>query len=145
LSVAIFVCDQVQLAPYQYVYFNEFARFLDVDKLFETDYWGTSGREHARLLAKDIDSTRRLACLYADPDILYRPFVDPRVCVAPLGVFTQYPTNMGIVAAITCSPSSPYRVDIPSNCSQISAITRTLRPSTRKITMSVAYYCSLYD
>ncbi len=138
LSVAIFVCDQVQLAPYQYVYFNEFARFLDVDKLFETDYWGTSGREHTQLLANDVRSSKTLACLYADPWILYRPFIDSRVCVESLDLLNEYPPNNGFVVAITCSPN---RLTVPLNCRQLSAITRTLRPSTRKITMSVAYYC----
>jgi hypothetical protein len=35
------------------VYFNEFGRFLDIDSLFETDYWGISAREHARVLQID--------------------------------------------------------------------------------------------
>ncbi len=139
LSVAIFVCDQVQLHPYQYVYFNEIARFLNVDKLFETDYWGTSGREHGPLLVNDVRSSKGATCLYADPFILYRPFMDPDICVESLDLLTEYQPNNGFVVAITCSPS---RLNVPSKCQQLSAITRTLRPATRKITMSVAYYCT---
>lgn len=54
ISLCMFLWDQTRLHPYQYVYFNEFSRFLGVDDLFETDYWGTSAREHARLLQTDI-------------------------------------------------------------------------------------------
>jgi hypothetical protein len=53
LTVGIFCWDQARLYPYQYVYFNEFGRFLDIDSLFETDYWGISAREHARVLQAD--------------------------------------------------------------------------------------------
>jgi len=51
LSFAIFVWDQVQLHPYQYVYFNEVARFLDIDRLFETE-----AKEIAETIVKGIAS-----------------------------------------------------------------------------------------
>ena len=143
LSFVIFICDQVHLHPYQYVYFNETARFFNVDRLFETDYWGTSGREHASLLGHDLREMKGLTCLYADPNVLYRPFIDPRICVEPLNIlYNEYRPKNGFVLVITCSPSSPNRFTVPPNCYQLSAITRTLPPSNRKITMSAAYYCS---
>src|SRR5205814_5768493 len=67
LSLAMFTWDQSRLHPYQYVYFNEAARFFNIDELFETDYWGASGREHGRLLEQDshVRVTNRLMCIYA--------------------------------------------------------------------------------
>lgn len=139
LTVGLFLWDQVRLHPYQYVYFNEFGRFLDIDKLFETDYWGISGREHGRLLGQDLRTMKGLTCVYADPLQLYRPFIDPRICAEPLDVLTEYPPSNSYVIAITCSPS---RLPMPANCYQLSTITRTLPLSSGKITMAAAYYCS---
>jgi hypothetical protein len=139
LALIVFLWDQVRLHPYQYVYFNEFGRFLEIDRLFETDYWGTSAREHARALESDARFVKGLDCLYADPVILYRPFIDPNICVEPLDALTQYPRDNGVVIAISCSPS---RFTPPASCWQISSITRMLPFSNHKITMSAAYYCS---
>jgi len=135
LSLALFLWDQVQLHPYQYVYFNEFARFVDVDRLFETDYWGTSSREHAKSLS---GSMRADACLYADPFFLYRPFLSSQACVEPLENITGIPTE-GLAVAITCSPN---RIKVPASCQPLSAITRTLPLSNRTMNLSVAYRCS---
>jgi len=142
LSVAIFGWDQVQLHPYQYVYFNEFARFLNIDELFETDYWGASGREHGRLLEQDaqLRSANKLMCIYADPSDLYRPFIDPRICVVDLLSFRylqEIPQRDYVVATYARS-----RMKMPPNCYQFSTITRTLPLSNRVITMAVGYRCS---
>jgi hypothetical protein len=135
LSLALFLWDQVRLHPYQYVYFNEFARFLDVDRLFETDYWGTSSREHAKSLAENL---RAGECLYADPFFLYRPFLGSQACVEPLENITQIPSE-GLTVAITCSPN---RIKVPGSCQSLSAVTRTLPLSNRTMNLSVAYRCS---
>jgi hypothetical protein len=152
LTVAMFSWDQVRLHPYQYVYFNEYSRFLDIDSLFETDYWGISAREHARVLQADSRFMTGLTCLYADPVDLYRPFIDPNTCLRPLDALTAYQSRNGIVAyqslhgivvAITCSPSNRFRFKAPATCWQIaSSITRKLPLSNRVVTMSAAYYCS---
>jgi hypothetical protein len=134
LSFALFLWDQVELHPYQYVYFNEFARFLDVDRLFETDYWGTSSREHARSLSESI---RADECFYADPFFLYRPFLSSQNCVEPLENITEIPDE-GLTVAITCSPN---RIKLPPNCQRLSAVTRTLPLSHRVMNLSVAYRC----
>src|SRR5947208_1285474 len=138
LALGMFLWDQVRLHPYQYVYFNEFGRFLDIDRLFATDYWGISAREHARALESDARFLRRLHCLYADPVILYRPFINPNICVGPLDALTEYPHGNEAVIAITCSPS---RFAMPASCWQISSIARTLPLSNRTITMAAAYDC----
>ena len=141
VSVAIFAWDQVQLHPYQYVYFNEVARFLDIDRLFETDYWGASGREHGRHLEHDpqLRVANKLMCIYADPSDLYRPFIDPRICVVDLlslRYLEEIPQKSFVVATYSRS-----RMKMPEYCYQFSAITRTLPLSNRVITMAVAYRC----
>lgn len=50
--------DSLKLQPYQYVWFNEPARFFASEKNFETDYWGYSLREavaRARVLQGTAD------------------------------------------------------------------------------------------
>lgn len=141
VSVAIFVWDQVALHPYQYVYFNEVARFLDIDRLFETDYWGASCRESGRLLEHDVPArmTIKIMCIYADPDDLYRPFIDSRICVQGLLGFRyleDIPQRDFLVATYARS-----RMKMPANCYQLWSITRTLPLSNRKMTMAVAYRC----
>ena len=135
LAFAIFSWDQARLHPYQYVYFNEFGRFLNIDKLFETDYWGTSAREHARSLS---ESLRADECLYADPFFLYQPFLRSQACVEPLENITGIPDE-GVTVAITCSPN---RIRVPASCQPLSAVTRTLPLSNRTMNLSVAYRCS---
>lgn len=135
LSLALFLWDQFQLRPYQYVYFNEFARFLNVDRLFETDYWGTSSREHAKSLAENV---RAGECLYADPFFLYRPFLGSQACVEPLENITEIPSE-GLTVAITCSPN---RIKVPGSCQPLSAVRRTLPLSNRTMNLSVAHRCS---
>jgi len=142
VSFALFTWDQVRLHPYQYVYFNEFARLLKIDELFETDYWGASCREHGRLLEHDVQLrlANKLVCIYADPSDLYRPFIDPRICVGDLLSFRylqEIPQHSFVVATYARS-----RMKMPPNCYQFSAITRTLPLSNRVITMAVAYRCS---
>jgi hypothetical protein len=142
MSFAIFAWDQVALHPYQYVYFNEIARFLNIDKLFETDYWGASSREHGRLLEHDaqLRVANKLVCIYADPSDLYRPFIDPRICVEDLLSFRylqEIPQESFVVATYARS-----RMKMPPNCYQFSAITRTLPLSNRVITMALAYRCN---
>ena len=46
-----FAVDLLRLQPYQYVWFNEAARFFATDTNFETDYWGYSLRE-ATMMAR---------------------------------------------------------------------------------------------
>lgn len=138
LSLAIFTWDHVRLHPYQYVYFNEITRFLRIDDLFETDYWGSSAREQAKALEHDPHVGKDLACLFAYPADIYRPFVDPRVCVQDLSIAEQNPPN-NFVYTMSCFPK---RVIVPANCRGLSTISRTLPLSNRTITMSVAFYCS---
>lgn len=137
LCVALFAWDQVRLHPYQYVYFNEFGRFLDLDRQFETDYWGTSAREHAALLERNFSGAENDACLYADPVFAYRAFLPARICVESLEPAEKPRRDFTI--AITCSPN---RIVVPPTCARLSAVTRTFPLSNRIVTLSVAYGCA---
>jgi hypothetical protein len=74
-SICIFSADQYLAFPYQYVWFNEVARQFKVEKYFETDYWGASGRGLANQLTIAAKRVGTVNCIYADPDSLIRPFM----------------------------------------------------------------------
>jgi len=75
-SVLIFTIQNINMYPYQYTWFNPFSNFIDINKNFETDYWGLSGRN----IAKKINNNRRLLshknkCIYVSPKHVIEPFI----------------------------------------------------------------------
>lgn len=74
VAVCVFVIDNFMAFPYQYVWFNEIARRFQVERYFETDYWGSSGIPLVSRLVGSYRS-RPTACLYVDADLFYRRFI----------------------------------------------------------------------
>jgi hypothetical protein len=137
LSLALFALDHWQLHPYQYVYFNEAARFLDLDRMFETDYFGASGRDMSRLLAANPAIVHGTECIYAAPFEHYRPFIDAGACVKDFADYNrQPPQGSYVLAAYTRS-----RLAVPAGCTLVAEVARTFPLSARKATMAVAYRC----
>ncbi|HQW20323.1 MAG TPA: hypothetical protein PLI90_06595 [Rhodocyclaceae bacterium] len=75
VSISIFIADQYLAFPYQYIWFNEVARQFKVEKYFEIDYWGASGRGLANQLTVAVKRVGPVNCLYADPYLLTLPFL----------------------------------------------------------------------
>lgn len=70
----LFIIDNLMAYPYQYVWFNEIARQFKVERYFETDYWGSSGRRlsgQLRVLARE----KPQDCVYAELDLVFRKFI----------------------------------------------------------------------
>ena len=71
LGIAViffFIMENISLNPYQYTWLNSFAKFTDIEKNFEIDYWGVSNKN---LSKKIVDySNNNLVdeniCLYGD-------------------------------------------------------------------------------
>jgi tetratricopeptide (TPR) repeat protein len=74
-TLTIFVADNVMIYPYQYIWYNEIARFSDINKYFLSDYWGTRGRETSTLIAKNYPSLKEQGCVFAAPLITHTPFL----------------------------------------------------------------------
>jgi hypothetical protein len=77
-TLVLFAADNVRIYPYQYTWFNELTRRMDIDKFYETDYWGTSLRHLAKTVNK-VPDLPQLSCVVADPVHLMAPFVAPHV------------------------------------------------------------------
>jgi hypothetical protein len=137
LSLPMFVWDQVELSPYQYAYFNEAARFLDIDRLFETDYWAASAREVSKSVNTDIRAEGPVDCVWAEPLDVYQPFIREVGCVRDGRLLDDKrgPGNDFIIAVVP-------RVHRPTpGCQSIGTVTRHLALSRRQMTMAGAYRC----
>jgi hypothetical protein len=137
LSVALFAWDDVALHPYQYVWFNGAARFLDIDRLFLTDYWAESGREMGRLIDGRPEITRDTECIYASPFDHYRPFIAAGQCVKPFAEFNREPPTGQYVFAF----HTRLRFRVPGICRQVAEVARTFPLSGQKATMALAFRC----
>ena len=73
VSCVIFISDSIKIFPYQYVWFNEPARFFNLSDNYETDYWGSSGRRLANWINRQ---NYEDICVYSSPFHLYAPFLD---------------------------------------------------------------------
>jgi hypothetical protein len=76
--VGLFGIDHLLLAPYQYAWLNEAARLMDVDKTFETDYWGASSRELSSYITEHPSAYPSSLCVFVDTEHLYLPFLSAR-------------------------------------------------------------------
>ena len=52
LLVFTFILENFKLNPYQYTWLNNFARFTNIQKNFELDYWGISGKNLQQKISK---------------------------------------------------------------------------------------------
>ena len=126
--------------PYQYTWLNTFSNFIDVNKKFELDYWGVSGRN----IAKKINSNELLLentenCIYVSPNHIFEPFVDNQFnCVKPF--FSIYPksTEKYILVKYTRN----IRRENPSNCKFIFDESYKLLLISQKLKMGEVYICN---
>ena len=68
ITPLFFLIENVNLNPYQYTWLNSFAKMTNIEKNFEIDYWGVSGKN---LQQKIIDyaeknNISKNTCIYGD-------------------------------------------------------------------------------
>ena len=66
--IIFFIFENFALNPYQYTWLNSFAKFYEIDKNFEVDYWGISGK-NLNLIIKDHHKRNNLKkniCIYGE-------------------------------------------------------------------------------
>ena len=66
LTSIFFVGENISLNPYQYTWMNSFAKFYDINKNFEIDYWGISNKSLSNQINKDYKSRgfKKEDCIY---------------------------------------------------------------------------------
>ena len=68
LTLIFFISENIALKPYQYTWLNSFAKFTNIEKNFEIDYWGISNKKLQKEIIKDF-KTRNLdknICIFGD-------------------------------------------------------------------------------
>ena len=76
ITLSIFLFENVKIYPYQYVWFNTPARFLDLSQNFELDYWGLSGKDIARHISKQKNKVGAKPCVLTTWSAIH--FLDPK-------------------------------------------------------------------
>ena len=68
LVLIFFTFENLSLNPYQYTWLNSFAKFTNIQKNFEIDYWGISGKNLTKKIAEyaESNSIDKNTCVYGD-------------------------------------------------------------------------------
>ena len=68
IVIIFFILENISLRTYQYTWLNSFAKFTDIEKNFEVDYWGVSNKNLNKKLVEYVDqkSISKDICVYGD-------------------------------------------------------------------------------
>ena len=93
--------------PYQYTWFNSFGNIIDINKNFEIDYWGVSGRN----IAKKINNNDELLLnnVFFDTCVYHQPGIDLLAKVIPIKNILFASEMVGAVRGI--DPESGFNYD----------------------------------
>ena len=63
-----FLIENFSLYPYQYTWLNSFAKFTNIQKNFEIDYWGISNKNLTKKIVEyaEKNSISKETCVYGD-------------------------------------------------------------------------------
>ena len=66
ITSIFFVAENVSINPYQYTWMNSFAKFYNINKNFEVDYWGISNKSLSNQIIKDYKTKefKKSNCIY---------------------------------------------------------------------------------
>jgi len=140
VTILIFSLQNLNMYPYQYTWFNLFSNFVDVNKKFEVDYWGVSGRN----IADKINKNKYLLslhdkCIYVSPIHLIEPFVDSKYnCIKPF--FSIYPKSSEKYILVKYMRN--IRRENPDNCKLIFEENYNLNLFSKKLRIGEVYICN---
>ena len=68
LFIIFFAIENYSLNPYQYTWLNSFAKFTNIQKNFEIDYWGISNKNLTKKIAEysRVNSINNDICIFGD-------------------------------------------------------------------------------
>jgi hypothetical protein len=140
LVILFFIIENFSLNPYQYTWLNSFSKFYKIDKTFEVDYWGISGKNLYKSINEhsSINNFNKNNCVYGG---LYS------------GVFlkNQDFKCFKSYSQLDSAKKRPYYVmknvrnfkrSDPKNCKLISMENYKYTFSDQKINVGSAWYCN---
>jgi hypothetical protein len=139
-SIFVFLIQNINMYPYQYTWLNTFSNLIDVNKKFELDYWGVSGRN----LAKKINNNKLLLenrknCIYVSPKHIFEPFINNQFnCVKSF--FSIYPKSNEKYILVKYTRN--IRRENPSNCKLVFDESYKLFLISQKLKMGEVYICN---
>ena len=140
VTAALMVIDNFSLYPYQYSYINEIARYSQIGKKYETDYFGLSVANTARWLNRSgINGSSQ--CLYVPSTHLWKYELDPMKfpCMA------IYPGDLSLIKGrflFYAQLRGNLHFPVPAHCRQIHIESRALGFSNTKLNMGALYACN---
>ncbi len=68
ITISFFILENISLNPYQYTWLNSFAKFTKIEKNFEIDYWGVSGKNLSKKIIEYTNDKKisKDICVYGD-------------------------------------------------------------------------------
>ena len=139
-TIIIFLIQNFNMYPYQYTWFNLFNNFIDVNKKFEIDYWGVSGRN----IAEKINQNEYLIsnkdnCIYVSPKHVIEPFISPKYkCIKPF--VSIYPKSSEKYILVKFMRN--IRRENPDNCQLIFEEKYNLNLFNNTLKMGEVYVCN---
>ena len=140
ITILIFLTQNFNMYPYQYTWFNLFNNLIDVNKKFEIDYWGVSGRN----IAKKINNNEYLIsnkenCIYVSPKHVIEPFLDSKYkCIKPF--LSIYPKSSEKYILVKFMRN--IRRENPDNCVLIFEEKYNLNLFSNSLKMGEVYVCN---
>jgi len=140
ISIFIFTIQNINMYPYQYTWFNLFSNFININKNFEVDYWGVSGRN----IAKKININQQLLnykdkCIYVAPKHIIEPFIDSDFnCIKPF--LSIYPKSTEKYILVKYMRN--LRRENPDNCKLIFEESYNLNLFINNLKMGEVYVCN---
>lgn len=135
----ILALEMVKLHPYEYTWFNILARRPEQSKMFETDYWGLSGREAIGWIMKQ-EGTEKTVLFHA-PTPSIRPFASPGVLLQRFKPSQSEPVRPFYYLAFPRNHfgESPHPHDRFPDCPTVFRVERPL--GSTKMLFTVVKYC----
>ncbi len=79
ISISLFFYENIKIYPYQYAWFNTPSRVLDLNKNFELDYWGVSGKNLSVKLSTLTNNNIKNNCVVVSPLWSVKHFLDSKI------------------------------------------------------------------
>ena len=139
-SILIFTIQNINIYPYQYTWFNSLSYFVNLNKNFELDYWGVSGRN----IARKINTNKKILkykdkCIYVAPFHTLEPFIsNDYKCINFLQSIYPQSSEQYILVKYTRN----IRKENPSNCELIFGESYKLNIFQEKLKLGEVYICN---
>lgn len=140
LTAVLMAFDNLSLFPYQYSYINEIARYSQIGKKYETDYFGLSVANSARWLNRsEINGISQ--CFYVPSPHLWKFELDP----VKFPCMAGYPGDLSLIKdpfLFYAQLRGNSHFAVPAYCRQIHIESRELAFSNARLNMGALYACN---